>query len=332
MSESHPIISQVAIERWHLARPFVIARGSETAVDLVVVRLRSGDCEGVGESCPVPHYGESPEQVVRDARTWLSRVVTADQWATMEPMMPPGAARNALDCAFRDLQARMSGTEAWRMLKLSRPEPLQCAFTLDLSSPAEMARRAVAEARDFALLKLKLDGTCDVERVRAVRSARPDARLIVDANEAWSPDQVTGFLAAFAAEGVEMVEQPLPAANDAVLAGIDRPVPVVADESCHVAADVRALGGRYDGVNIKLDKTGGVTEALRLKAAAREAGMSVMVGCMLGTSLAMAPAMLVAQGCEWVDLDGPLLIGADRTPCVDYARGLLMPVPSGLWG
>jgi L-alanine-DL-glutamate epimerase-like enolase superfamily enzyme len=245
--------------------------------------------------------------------------------------MPAGAARNAVDCALWDWEAKHSGTGAAALAGLPAPGPVTTAFTLSLGSADAMAARA-ASVPSMPLLKLKLGGVGDAARLRAVRVARPDARLIADANEAWTPELLPELLAVAAETGIEVVEQPLPAGADAALAEIEREVPVCADEALHTRAELAALAGRYDAVNIKLDKAGGLTEALALAAEARAAGLRIMVGCMVATSLAMAPALLVAQDADWVDLDGPLLLARDRQPGLAYEGALVHPAPPGLWG
>jgi L-alanine-DL-glutamate epimerase-like enolase superfamily enzyme len=245
--------------------------------------------------------------------------------------MPPGAARNALDCALWDYEAKAANIRATELVGLDALKPVLTAYTLSLASPQVMAAKA-AGAPDYRLLKLKLGGEGDAERLRAIRAARPDARLIVDANEAWRPEKVVALLDVCAGVGVELVEQPLPAGNDSILGEILHPVPVCADESAHPGADLSSLSGRYDAVNIKLDKTGGLTEALIAVDEARQLGLRIMVGCMVSTSLAMAPALLVAQQADWVDLDGPLLLKTDRKPGLQYFGSFILPPPPALWG
>ncbi|MGA9602993.1 MAG: dipeptide epimerase, partial [Methyloceanibacter sp.] len=249
----------------------------------------------------------------------------------LQSLLPPGAARNALDCALWDLEAKQSGKRAAELAGLPPLHPVTTAFTLSLGSPEAMAAKA-REACHYPLLKLKFGGDGDKERLRAVREAVPLARLIVDANEAWQPHDVESLLAAAAAEGVELVEQPLPAGRDGLLAQIERPVPVCADESVHDSASLEALASRYDAVNIKLDKTGGLTEALRTATLARALGLKIMVGSMVATSLAIAPALLLAQEADFVDLDGPLLLARDRVPGLSYEGALVFPPEPALWG
>ncbi|MDX2258159.1 MAG: N-acetyl-D-Glu racemase DgcA [Hyphomicrobiaceae bacterium] len=325
-------ILAVDIEVWPLAQPFVIARGAKTEARVVVVTVADGPHRGRGEAVPYARYGETPEAT----RQALLAAATADA-ATLAATLPPGAARNALDCALWDLDAKRSGIPAavraaamvpWAI----PPAPIVTAYTLSLAAPDAMAVAARA-ARSLPLLKLKLGGgAIDGERMRAVRAARPDARLIADANEAWTLAETPALLSEAAACGFETVEQPLPAEADAALAGMDRPLPVTADESVHVSTDLERLAGRYDAVNIKLDKAGGLTEALRLATAARERGLDIMVGSMVATSLAVAPALLLAGVARWVDLDGPLLLAADRPDGLAIADGIVAPASRRLWG
>jgi L-alanine-DL-glutamate epimerase-like enolase superfamily enzyme len=249
----------------------------------------------------------------------------------LQQALPPGAARNALDCAFWDLQAKTSRQRAWELLGMSAPGPLTTAYTLSLDSPENMYRAALEQA-SRPLLKLKLAGEGDIERVRSVRRGAPDARLVVDANEGWDVVAYREMVPEMLQLGVEMIEQPLPAADDAALESLDRPIPICADESCHDSGSLDALVDRYDMINIKLDKAGGLTEAFRLRTAAEASGMRVMVGCMLGTSLAMAPATLLAQGVDIVDLDGPLLLQSDRQPGLRFEDSRVHPPRPELWG
>ena len=249
----------------------------------------------------------------------------------LQALLPAGAARNALDLAFWDLECKRSGKRYWELAGLPAPGPVTTAFTLSLDSVENMREKAAANAMR-PLLKLKLAGPEDLDRVAAVRAAAPDPRIIVDANEGWTVEQYSALAPRLKELGVEMIEQPLPAGDDAALADVERPVPVCADESCHDLATLAGLAGRYDMINIKLDKTGGLTEALKLKAAAEEAGFGIMVGCMLATSLAMAPGVLLAQGVPVVDLDGPLLLAEDRDPALVIEDSLVQPPEPALWG
>ncbi len=318
-------------ERWPIAGSFTISRGSRTEAHVVTVEMAADGHAGRGECVPYARYGESVESVVAQIESIAGPLRTGLDRHDLLDALPPGAARNAVDCALWDLEAKRGGSAAWKLAGVAAPGPLTTAYTLSLGTPETMA----AAARDNAhrpLLKIKLGGEGDLERVEAVRRNAPRARLIVDANEAWSLDRLEPYLAAMAALDVALVEQPLPAGDDDALAAIDRPVPVCADESCHDRNSLAAIAGRYDVVNIKLDKTGGLTEALATAAAAREAGLGIMVGCMVGTSLAMAPAMLVAGMADFVDLDGPLLLARDRDPGITYRGSVMEPAPPTLWG
>ena len=316
---------------WPLARPFAISRGSKTTAEVVVAEIFDGDVRGRGECVPYPRYGESVDSVVRTLEDMRGAVFSGLDRKELQQAMPPGAARNALDAAFWDLDAKRYDRRAADLAGIGTLRPLVTAYTLGLDTPERMGEAAAAQ-RTRPLLKLKLTGDGDVERVRAVRRAAPAARLIVDANEGWSERHLTEVMPALAELGVELIEQPLPAAHDEALARVPHLIPVCADEACHTAADLDRLIGKYDAINIKLDKAGGLTEALQLAAAARARGFTIMVGCMIGTSLAMAPAVLVAQQAAVVDLDAPLLLATDRTPGLRYDGSTLFPPEPALWG
>jgi L-alanine-DL-glutamate epimerase-like enolase superfamily enzyme len=322
---------RVEHQSWPLAVSFAISRGKRTSAEVVVVEISDGDAIGRAECMPYAHYDETVEGVVAEIEGLGDRIGGGLERAGLQELLPAGAARNALDCALWDLEAKQTGTPVWRLAGLDAPGPLVTAYTLGLDTPENMAAMAARNAHR-PLMKLKLTGAGDIARVAAVREAAPDTRLIVDANEGWSPDMVTPFSAQLAPLGVEMIEQPLPAAADAALADCEHPVPICADESCHTRADLDAIVGRYEMVNIKLDKTGGLTEALALRDAARERGLTVMIGCMIATSLAMAPAVLVGQGAEVIDLDGPLLLAGDQPHGLVYEGSTLMPPEPALWG
>jgi L-alanine-DL-glutamate epimerase-like enolase superfamily enzyme len=319
---------EAVVESWPIAGEFVIARGAKREAAVVVAQVGDGKITGRGECVPYARYGETVEGV-REAILAM-RGTLSDRVALLR-QMPTGAARNALDCALWDYEAKRSGTSATALAGLACLRPLTTAYTISLDAPEAMAAKAAAAARTMPLLKLKLGGPGDAERLRRVRAACPVARLIVDANEAWTRELLPSLMAAAAETGVELIEQPLPAGADAALAG-PRPVPVCADESSHGRAGLEALIGRYDAINIKLDKAGGLTEALALAAEARARGLGIMVGCMVATSLSMAPATLLAQDAEWVDLDGPLLLARDRDPGLRYEGALVHPPDSRLWG
>jgi L-alanine-DL-glutamate epimerase-like enolase superfamily enzyme len=321
----------VARESWPLAAPFAISRGSRTVAEVVVAEINDGRVRGRGESVPYAHYGETVAGVVAAIEDMRGAVADGLDRAALLQAMPPGAARNALDAALWDFEAKTSGNSAARLAGVGRLRPLVTAYTLGLDTPERMAT-AAAEHRDRPVLKLKLTGDGDLARVSAVRQGAPAAELIVDANEGWSERHFTELAPALAELGVALIEQPLPAGSDDALAELPHPVPVCADEACHTRADLDRLAGKYDAVNIKLDKTGGLTEALALAAAAERQGFRIMVGCMIGTSLAIAPAVLVAQSAQIVDLDGPLLLARDRQPGLRYDGSTLYPPTPALWG
>lgn len=323
----------LVVERtsWPLRGVFAISRGARTHANVVTARIRDGEIVGRGECVPYPRYDESVDGVVAVLEGLGDAVAAGLDRTALQQRLPAGAARNALDCALWDLEAKRSGRPVWRIAELPEPEPVVTAYTISLDTPAAMAARA-ADVRDCPLLKLKLGGAGDIQRVAAVRAAAPDTRLIVDANEAWSPGDLVPFLGAMADLGVEMVEQPLHAREDAVLADVARAVPVCADESCHTSADIPRLVGRYDAVNVKLDKAGGLTEAMRVVEAARAHGLELMIGTMVGSSLLMAPAMLLAGAARWVDLDGPLWLAQDQPHALRWDGRCLHPATPALWG
>ena len=321
----------VRIEHWPIAGSFTIARGSKTEAVVVVAEIADGAVTGRGECTPYARYGETAEGVAADIEAMRAALAAGLDGAALQAAMPPGAARNALDCALWDFAAKRAGKAVHELAGLPPPRPLVTAYTISLGTPEAMAAAATAAA-GRPLLKVKLGGAGDPERIRAVRQAAPQAQLIVDGNESWSPADLADNLAACAAAGVTLVEQPLPAADDAALAAMARPIAVCADESVHDRASLAALAGKYDAVNIKLDKTGGLTEAMLLAAEARQRGFAVMVGCMVATSLAMAPAVLLAQGARVADLDGPLLLARDRQDGLTYDGSLVHPSASTLWG
>jgi L-alanine-DL-glutamate epimerase-like enolase superfamily enzyme len=326
-------LTDVRHESWPIAGSFTISRGSKTAADVVVATVTDGTDIGRGEAVPYTRYGETLAGVMENIREAGSRILplTRQQLLTA---MPAGAARNAIDCALIDLEAKSSGRTPAEILAVPhRSTAATTCYTLSLDTPDAMARAATA-ARDKPILKLKLGGgETDAERLRAIRAARPEASLLVDANEAWSENDLPRLLDACAAAAVGLVEQPLPAGHDQALAHIRRPVPVCADESAHTAADIPRLIGLYDAINIKLDKAGGLTAALAMAEAASRAGLRIMVGCMVSTSLAMAPAWLLAGHADWLDLDGPLLLARDREGGIVYGPGAAMAPPSPrLWG
>ncbi|MGY6547566.1 MAG: N-acetyl-D-Glu racemase DgcA [Roseinatronobacter sp.] len=318
----------VTQERFALAEVFTIARGSRSHADVLQVSVRREASVGHGECVPYARYGESLASV----RAQIESLGAAIGRDALQEVLPAGAARNAVDCALWDWEAKRAGCRVWDLAGLAAPEPVLTAFTLSLDSPEAMEAAARRHGQR-PLLKIKLGTPQDMPRLEAVRRGAPRARIIIDANEGWSAEVYAELAPHLVGLGVEMVEQPLPAGADDMLAEIARPLPVCADESCHDRGSLPALRGKYDMVNIKLDKTGGLTEALALRDAARAAGFRVMVGCMVGSSLAMAPAVLVAQGAEIVDLDGPLLLAEDRVPPLHYdAQSAVHPPLPALWG
>lgn len=321
----------VTVERFPIAGAFTISRGSRTEAVVVVATVEDGAVRGRGECVPYARYGESVESVAAALQEQAGWIADGGGRFDLGGRMKPGAARNALDCALWDFEAKSSGMPAYALAGLAAPGPVTTAYTLSLGDPEAM-EEAARNAAHRPLLKVKLGGEGDPERIAAVRRGAPDSRLVVDANEAWRPETLQDNLAACLAAGVGLIEQPLPAGEDALLAEIDRTIPICADESLHDRAGLDALAKRYDAINIKLDKAGGLTEALKLVHEARARGFEIMVGCMVGSSLAMAPAMLIAHHAAYVDLDGPLLLARDREPALRYEGSTVFPPPPELWG
>lgn len=320
------------IESWPVAGAFVIARGAKTHVDVVVVEIDDGVHIGRGEGTAIYYHGESAESVAAQAAAIAADIAAGAERADLYDLLPRGAARNAVDCALWDLEAKREARRVWTLAGLPAPQPLQSAFTISLADPVKMEADARAAAPIYPLLKLKLAGEGDLDRVAAVRRGAPAARLIVDANESWTGRDVAAEAAALLPFGVELIEQPVKAGEDHLLDGVVSPIPLCADESCQDRSDLARCAGRYAAVNIKLDKTGGLTEALALASAARAEGLELMVGCMLSTSLGIAPASLVAQQARWVDIDGPLLLARDRDDPVRFDKGVAFPPCAELWG
>jgi L-alanine-DL-glutamate epimerase-like enolase superfamily enzyme len=329
-SSKFPILD-ARIERWPIAGSFTISRGAKTEAVTVLAEVRHAGRTGRGECVPYPRYGETPEATLAALKPMQEAVALGLDRQALQNAMPAGAARNALDCALLDLEAKIAGQRVWNLL--GRPAPLPCttAYTISLGTPEAMAA-ATAKVAHRPLLKIKLGGDGDGARIAAVRDAAPESELIVDANEAWTPDNLAQRLAECAEAGVTLVEQPLPAGHDEALARIRRPLAVCADESVHDRSSLAGLRERYDAVNIKLDKSGGLTEALAMADAAQALGFEIMIGCMVATSLAMAPAMLLAQQARFVDLDGPLLLARDRDGGLRYDGSLVYPPDAALWG
>ena len=320
----------VEVERWPIRGGFAISRGRKTAAEVVVVEIAEGPHVGRGEAVPYGRYGETLDGVVGQINGVAAAIDEGLDRPALAGLLPAGAARNAVDCALWDLEAKRAGRPVWALAGLPEPATVDTAYTLSVDTPEAMAAAARAAAHR-PLLKLKLAGDGDVDRVRAVRAQAPDSRLIVDANEAWTVDHLRDYGPILAKIGVEMIEQPLPADVDDGLTTVRSPVPICADESCHDTTSLGAVLGKYQMINVKLDKAGGLTEALRLIRAAEGVGMPYMIGCMVATSLAMAPALLMAQRAAFVDLDGPLLLDRDREPGLRFDGSRVQPAP-GVWG
>jgi L-alanine-DL-glutamate epimerase-like enolase superfamily enzyme len=331
MADARPRLT-ARIETWPVAGSFNIARGAKTHVDVVMVEIIEGQYRGRGEGTPIYYHGESAASVLAQALGAADAIAAGIARDELLAHMPRGAARNGIDCALWDLEAKRTGCPVWQLAGLPPPRPLQSAFTISLNDPAAMEADARKAAPVYPLLKLKLAGERDIERVAAVRRGAPGARLIVDANESWTGHDVVAEAAALLPYGVELIEQPVKAGEDHRLDGLSSPIPLAADESCQDRTDLARCVGRYAAINIKLDKAGGLTEALALAAEARGAGLELMVGCMLCTSLGIAPATLLGQEARWVDVDGPLLLACDRDDPVCFSNGIADPPRPGLWG
>lgn len=321
----------ITAESFPIAGSFTISRGSKTEARVVTCTIRDGDNVGRGECVPYGRYGETIESVLAQVESVRAAIETGAFQDELAHLLPAGAARNALDCALWDLDAKATRVPAWQKICDAAPSPLTTAYTLSLGDAEQMGAQARAQAAR-PVLKVKVGTSDDEARIRAVRAGAPESHIILDANEGWSNDNLVRHMAIAAECRVSLIEQPLPAGSDGMLADIVRPVPVCADESLHTRADLDRLRSRYDAINIKLDKTGGLSEAILLKEDAQKLGFQIMVGCMVGTSLAMAPAVLLAQGAEFVDLDGPLLLARDREPSLRYDGSLVYPPEPALWG
>lgn len=322
----------VESETWPIAGAFTISRGSKTAAEVVVVTIREDGHVGRGECVPYARYGETVKDVLASIKVIGNSIADGMSREDLQRAMPRGAARNAVDCALWDLEAKIGGVPVWKLAGLEEPKPLTTAYTLSLADPDEM-REAAKLSATRPLLKLKLGGDGkDIERVQAVREGAPSATLIVDANEGWKAADVLPLAHELAKYNVALIEQPLPAKEDEALRGLDCPIPLCADESAHGVEGMQRLAGLYQYVNIKLDKTGGLTEGLSVVRCARRRKLKVMVGCMVATSLAMAPAALIAQGAEFVDLDGPLLLAKDREHGIRFEGSQMTPPEPALWG
>ena len=317
----------VSQDSFPLKSAFRISRGSKTTADVVTVKLTRNGVQGWGECVPYPRYGETVESVTEQLQSVPPHITRADLIETL----PAGAARNALDCAIWDVKAKETNRRVWQLANLPKPKPVQTAFTLSLGT-VENTTRAATQNAHRPILKLKVGTPDDLDRLVAVRNAAPDAKLVIDANEGWTIDDYQLLIDHLVDMNIALIEQPFPAGQDACLSNLDRPIPICADESVHTSEDLPALVGKYDYLNIKLDKSGGLTTAIDLKAKAQAMGFDIMVGCMVGTSLAMAPALLLASDATLVDLDGPLLLAKDRDTPISYAARGMHPAPAELWG
>lgn len=319
-------------QSWPLDKPFRIARGANTETRVIVVTISDGEHTGRGEAVPISRYHQNTASAIAQLKEIdMSRAESRDR-QQIQKLLPAGAARNALDCALWDLEAKASGKRVWELARIDIVNEVETAFTIGLDAPEKMATTANAN-KSAPFLKLKLGGDdLDLARVEAVKGAAPSARLMVDANESWSPAHYKKVAAEFHKLGVELIEQPFPADADDALETLDRPVPICADESCHTSADLPRLVHRYDAINVKLDKTGGLTEALLLTQRARESGLKLLIGCMVCTSLGIAPARLLARATDHVDLDGPLLLAGDRHHPLSYQNGKIGLPSRELWG
>ena len=317
-------------EVWPLKQPFRISRGSRTEARVVVVTVTEGQRSGRGEAVPIKRYNQSVASVLDQVES-ITGEKNLDRDRIQE-LLPAGAARNALDCALWDLEARISGKRVWELADIRMIPEIETSFTIGLDTPEKMRESACA-ALSRPVLKLKLGGDdVDLARVQTVRSNAPNTRLLIDANESWSSEHYRKIVPALKQLGVELIEQPFPADSDDILEKLDHPIPVCADESCHTSNDLLRLKSRYEAINVKLDKTGGLTEALRLCQRARQDGFKLLIGCMVGTSLSMAPARLLASAADYVDLDGPLLLARDRDHAISYQNGRIGVPPRKLWG
>ncbi len=321
---------ELSFDRWRMRTPFVTSKGGLTSIETLTVRLEHDGVSGWGEALGVDYRGETARRMGEQIEILRGEIERGVDRRALWRLLPPGGARNAVDCALWDLEVKAAESTIWRRLELE-PRPLVTAYTLSLAAPEAMAAEAAAHDR-CPILKIKLDVEDPLGRLAAVRAARPEAELLVDANGAWSLDLLREIAPRLAELGVAMVEQPLPQGEDDELAGWSSPVTLCADESCQTRRDLDHVAARYGMVNIKLDKTGGLTEALELAGACRERGLELMVGNMLGSSLAMAPAFVIGQLCRFVDLDGPLLQAGDRAEPIRYDGAVMHPPPAALWG
>ena len=322
---------RAGVETWPLKHTFRISRGAKSEAIVVVTEIAEGDFQGRGECVPYARYGETPQSVLNAIESQRSAIESGFTREELQQTLPAGAARNALDCALIDLEAKLSARPVYELLGLPNPKPVRTAITISIASPEAMARTA-AGAQDSETIKIKLSGDGDLDRVRAIRSAAPKSKLIADANEALTMENLAALAPELAKLDVALIEQPLKADADEALARFKCPIPLCADESCHTRQDLARLRGRYAMVNIKLDKTGGLTEAVAMAHEAKAQGFGIMLGCMVATSLSIAPAMLLAPFADFIDLDGPLWLARDRAPSLHYDGDRLQPPTPELWG
>ena len=321
----------IADEVWPLARPFQISRGAKTEAKVVVAEIHEGETKGRGECVPYARYQETVDGVVQQIKAHSEEIESGADGFMLRELMPAGAARNALDCATWDLQAKLTGKPVWELLEIPPPAPCVTATTIGLGPIEEMALQA-RKLRSEQLIKVKLDQFDVIPRMEAIRAEMPSARIIIDPNEGWTISELARYVQDLKRLDVEMIEQPVLASEDSGLVDFNSPIPICADESCHTVAQLNKLLGKYDMINIKLDKTGGLTEALSLIRAAQNINLKIMIGCMIATSLAMAPALLLGNFAEFVDLDGPLLLKKDRASGMKFGCGLIYPSTASLWG
>ncbi|MGR5339868.1 N-acetyl-D-Glu racemase DgcA [Vibrio astriarenae] len=322
--------AQVYRNSWPIRGSFTISRGSKTQADTVVVELESEGFVGRGECVPYARYGESVESVEAVLTELIPKLESGMSRDALQKVLPSAAVRNAIDCAMWDLECKLKGCSVWQLLDIT-PEPVETAFTISIDSPKAM-EKAASQNAFRPLLKIKLGGEDDIERLKAVRKGAPESKIIIDANEAWTPELYQQILPELIELDIAMIEQPFPANDDEALSLLPRPIPICADESCHDRETLSKIVGRYDMINIKIDKTGGLTEGLLLKEQAEQSGLKVMVGCMLSSSLSMAPAFVLAQGADIVDLDGPLLLSEDIEDGFVFTDNEMLPFTSKLWG
>ena len=318
-------------ELWPIRGTFAIARGVKNEARVIVATIRDGEYEGRGECVPYARYDETIESVQEQIASARSAIEGGIDRGALQELLPAGAARNALDCARWDLEAKQKGKTIWELVGIE-PKPMPTAFTISLDTPKKMAEAATHASKEYSLLKIKLGGDGDTERLKKIREVAPKARLIVDVNEGWSSGNLERMVHACESADVELIEQPVPTEHSNILKNVGMSIKFCADESAHTSDDLQKLRGRYSAVNIKLDKAGGLTEALIMAHKAKETGLTVMVGCMVSTSLSMAPATVLAQYADYVDLDGPLLLARDRKPGIEYRSETILPTTSNLWG